>query len=419
MASLTTIRASARKLQDIWRDNPRIRFDVILTCVVLTAGYILAVRFEAMDRLVDFMEDHESWELDEAVFQILVLAVMLSYFVMRRLSELASAVVAKSAAEHEAQNLARHDPLTGLPNRRKFFEEIRRRTDGSDQPFAVFIIDLDHFKTINDFYGHRAGDGVLVTIAQKLLDIFPAPNLVARLGGDEFAVLLDSASDRETTQRVAHRLTFTLQEPVQVAGGLAKVSGSIGIAIHPPDGSTGEQLVHSADCAMYQSKDSGGGTYHFFQHDMEEALKERIALEKDLDVAIADHEILPHYQQIVELPSRRVIGYEALARWNHPIRGRVPPALFIPVAEDSGRLMSLTLSLLRQACDDAAAWPEHISLSINVAPSQLLNPGFLPHFMAIVTGSGLPPRRVQIEITESGLIDRVADMKRALALLHA
>ena len=160
------------------------------------------------------MEEHESWELDELFFLGFVLAAVLCYFVVRRLTELINAVGAKAAAEKEAQNLARHDALTGLPNRRKFFEELRHRTSESREPFAIFITDLDHFKMINDFYGHRAGDEVLAAIARKLVDLFPAPNLVARLGGDEFAVLIDGAFDRETTQRLAHRLTFALHEAI-------------------------------------------------------------------------------------------------------------------------------------------------------------------------------------------------------------
>lgn len=418
MAILTTIRKSARRLLEIWRDNPRIRFDVILTCVVLAVGYVLAVMFDAMDRVVDFMEDHESWELDEILFQVLILAVMLSYFVIRRLTELTHAILAKSTAEREAQNLARHDALTGLPNRRKFFEEMRRRASQSIEPFAVFIVDLDNFKTTNDLYGHRVGDEALIAIARRLTELFPHPNLVARLGGDEFAILIDSASDRQATQRMAHRLTFMLHETLVLSIGSVRIGGSTGIALYPADGATGEELVHCADCAMYQSKDTGGGTYHFFQKDMDAALQERLAIEKDLQVAIEDYEIVPFYQQIVELPSRRAIGYEVLARWIHPIRGLVPPSVFIPVAEDSGKLTALTLSLLRQACADAVAWPEQLFVSINVAPSQLLNPGFFPHFMAIIADMNFSPRRIQIEITESGLIERIPEMKEGLVRFH-
>ena len=169
---------------------------------------------------------------------------------------------------------------------------------------------------------------------------------------------------------------------------------------------------------MYQSKASGRATYHFFQKDMDDALQERISLEQDLEVAIREHQIVPYYQQIAELPSERVIGYEVLARWHHPTRGLLPPALFIPIAEDGGKLTQLSLALMRQVCTDVASWPEHLFVSVNVAANQLLDPGFLPHFMAILTDSGLSPRRIQLEITESGMIERVAEMKRAISQLH-
>ena len=418
MAFLSRIRESGGKVLDVWRHNARLRIDSIIACAALGIGYFLAVQYDAMDVVVEYMEEHESWELDELFFLGVVLAVVLSYFVVRRLTELTRAVNDKANAEREAQNLARHDVLTGLPNRRKFFEELRRRASESREPFAVFITDLDHFKTINDFYGHRAGDEVLASIAQKLVDLFPAPNLVARLGGDEFAVLIDDAFDREATQRMAHRLTFALHEAISVSSGTVQIGGSTGIAIYPADGETGEVLVHSADCAMYQSKASGRSTYHFFQKDMDDSLQERITLEQDLEVAIRERQIVPYYQQIVELPSQRVIGYEVLARWHHPTRGLLSPALFIPIAEDGGKLTQLSLALMRQVCADAATWPEHLFVSVNVAANQLLDPGFLPHFMAILTGSGISPRRIQLEITESGMIERVAEMKRAISQLH-
>jgi diguanylate cyclase (GGDEF)-like protein len=394
--------------------------DLVAAGSILCVGYILAVIFDAGDHLYAWMQTHEEWELDEIIVQAIILSFVLAIFLARRLGDLSKALRDKSRAELAAQELARHDPLTGLPNRRKFFAELRDRLSlDSTAPFAVFMIDLDRFKSVNDLYGHRTGDEVLLAVANRLTETVQDRGIVARLGGDEFAVLLyPSDNIVEACARLAQQLVSVLREPVLVNNVLAETGGSVGIAIYPEDGVTAEELVHSGDCAMYHSKNQGRGIHHFFQADMDRTLQERIVLGQELEAAIRDGQIVPYYQELVELPSRRLIGYEVLARWNHPTRGLIPPLTFIPIAEDSSKISKLTLALLRQVCVDAKAWRDNLIISINVSGRQLLEPGFAQQFIAVLITHGLSPKRVQIEITENDLIKRVEEVKVVLSLLR-
>jgi len=394
--------------------------DILFGFSILCLAYFFAVTFDAADRLHHWMESNEGREVDEIIVQSILLSLVLAIILARRLKELSRALRDKSKAESEAQELARHDPLTGLPNRRQFFAELRQcLPPESARPFAVFMIDLDRFKSINDLHGHRAGDEVLIVVARRLTETLEGRGVVARIGGDEFGILLNPRDDlEEASARLAQQLVSVLGEPVPIGNVLAETGGSVGIAMYPSDGRTAEELMHSGDCAMYHSKKQGRGVHHFFQTEMDRAVQERIVLEQELDVAIRDGQIVPYYQELVELPTRRLLGYEVLARWNHPQRGLIAPSVFIPIAQDSNKLSKLTLALLRQACIDAVDWRGNLMISVNVSAQQLLEPGFAQRFISVLITHGLQPSRVQIEITENDLIKRVEEVKVILSLLR-
>jgi diguanylate cyclase (GGDEF)-like protein/PAS domain S-box-containing protein len=321
-------------------------------------------------------------------------------------------------AEALIRHHAEHDALTGLANRRRFYEELEERLSRSDRGssgLAVLVVDLDRFKPINDAYGHTTGDSVLCEVASRLKAVVRKGDTVARLGGDEFAIITESnGSPAEAAGRLAARIIAAVGKPVMAGDVAAEVGASIGISQHPTDGQSAEALLHAADVAMYRGKREGRGTFRFFEHRMDAEIREQAALEADLRRAVARGEILPHYQPLMSLSDNRLLGFEILARWLHPERGFVPPDLFIPLTEKLGIVSDLTFSLLRTAGRDAKKWPPDMSLSLNISPVQLSD-GMLPvALLAVLNEVGFPPGRLEVEITENAL---VSDIESAKAIL--
>jgi diguanylate cyclase (GGDEF)-like protein len=325
-------------------------------------------------------------------------------------------------AHEQAHALARHDPLTGLSNRRVFFAELQtafRRTQRNATTSSVLLIDLDRFKEVNDLQGHSVGDMVLCEIARRLTGIVRANETVARLGGDEFAIIAeDEAEQKGGAMRLASRVLAAIREPFSMSETNIEIGASIGIATCGADGTDAGGVLRAADIAMYRAKHDGRGTFRFFEQSMDEELRAQAALESDLKKAVAEGKIQPYYQPLVEIRDNRVCGFEALARWSHPERGFIPPDVFIPLAEQLGLIAALTSSILRQACRDAKQWPEDISLSVNISPTELKDLSLPKRLSAILVEEGLSPTRLEVEITEIALISDIETAKLILTTLQ-
>ena len=284
-----------------------------------------------------------------------------------------------------------------------------------DNQLAVLFLDTDEFKTVNDSLGHHVGDELLRSMARSLQSCLGAKEFVARLGGDEFAILASCIRSKEDVLALVHRVYEAIRQPHDCAGHQLTVDSSIGVAIAPTDGSNSDEILQNADLAMYEAKSSGRRTCRFFEAGMEKKAKERRLLETELRKAIEAKQIEVYYQPIVDLEHNKIVGCEALARWNHAERGFVSPADFIPVAEQSGLIDELGEYVLRKACREAAGWPDHIKLAVNVSPLQFKSGLLALKVVSALADSGLSAHRLELEITEAVLI---GDDAAALKILH-
>jgi diguanylate cyclase (GGDEF)-like protein len=327
-------------------------------------------------------------------------------------------ITERQRAEAKIAHMARHDALTDLPNRAYFSEEMDKllaRLGEGGAPFNVFLFDLDLFKTVNDSLGHPIGDELLKAIAGRLVGAPLDGYTAARVGGDEFAILQsDEGDQRENAVVLAKRLQATLCEPYQIEGHQIVIGISIGIALAPDHGTSQIELLKNADLALYRAK-SGRLGYQFYEPEMDSEARLRRELEIDLREAVAKKEFVLHYQTIVEVASRRVCGVEALVRWNHPRRGLLGPDRFIPIAEEIGLIIPIGEWILRQACQDAMAWPEDVRLAVNLSPVQFRSGNLLTCVTDALVGAHLCPARLELEVTESVLLDNNAEN---LAVLH-
>jgi diguanylate cyclase (GGDEF)-like protein/PAS domain S-box-containing protein len=326
-------------------------------------------------------------------------------------------VTARRRADEKIAHLAHYDALTDLPNRVLFREQVERelqRTNRGEQ-FALLYIDIDEFKGINDSLGHHVGDELLKVVASRLKSCIRETDLVARLGGDEFAVIQTNAGNAADVIEFVTRIHAAIRQPYQCLGHQLSTDASIGIALAPRDGTDLDQLIKNADLAMYGAKANGRRTYRFFEPVMDASAKARLKMQQDLRQALVEGGFEIHYQPVVDLRNDQVTGCEALLRWRHPERGMVSPAEFIPVAEDTGLIVELGEWVLRAACAEAANWPDHVRLAVNVSPVQLKGQTLALKIVGALAASGLPPSRLELEITEAVLI---RDDEAALAILH-
>jgi diguanylate cyclase (GGDEF)-like protein len=326
-------------------------------------------------------------------------------------------VTQQRRSEELTNRLAHYDTLTDLPNRALLLKRLEvemRQCDESNQ-LAVLFLDTDEFKTVNDSLGHHVGDELLRSVARSLQACLGAKDFVARLGGDEFAILVPGISGREDVLSLVHGIYKAIRQSHDCAGHQLTVDFSIGIAVAPTDGTCSDQILQNADLAMYEAKSSGRRTYRFFEAGMEKKAKERRLLETDLRKAIEAKQIEVFYQPIVDLQHNQIVGCEALARWNHPKRGFVSPADFIPVAEQSGLIDQLGEYVLRMACKEAAGWSDHIKLAVNISPIQFKSGLLALKVVSALADSGLSAHRLELEITEAVLI---GDDEEALKILH-
>ena len=314
----------------------------------------------------------------------------------------------KRRSDAEITRLALFDSLTGLANRQRMRHSLDKTLQQqaiTHSPAALFLMDLDRFKAVNDTLGHQAGDELLKQVAQRLQRIVGDAGLVGRLGGDEFQVLLPGIDRPEALAALARELIAGLSQPYFVLDTSVTIGCSIGIAIAPQDGENAEALIRNADLALYAAKADGRGVHRFYSDDMLAGAKSRKALEDDMRVALSEGGFMLQYQPVVSTKDAQIVGYEALLRWNHPVRGAISPAEFIPVAEECGLIEPLGEWVLRTACADAAIWPRDVRVAVNVSPIQFANPAFPGLVTSALAHSGLPAGRLELEITESVFLD--------------
>lgn len=324
-------------------------------------------------------------------------------------------ITQRKNAEEQLQFNAFHDNLTGLPNRALFMDRLKqaieRKKRRIDYKFAVLFLDLDHFKVINDSLGHTMGDQLLVECARMQEKNLRAVDTVSRLGGDEFVILLDDIREVSYAQEVAERLQQGFKSPIKLDGHDVVISASIGIVPSTLDHDNPEDILRDADTAMYQAKMLGRACHALFETTMRQRMLTRLQLEADLRVALANQEMQVHYQPIIALNDYKILGFEALVRWNHPQRGSIPPKEFIPIAEETGIIHSLGLWILRQACMQMSLWQQQypiqppMSIHVNISRRQFSQPDLVENIQHVLRETGLDPQNLKLEITESLFVE--------------
>jgi diguanylate cyclase (GGDEF)-like protein len=327
-------------------------------------------------------------------------------------------VTEKRNSEKKIAFLAHHDALTGLANRVQLREHIEKTIESvaGGATAAVLCLDLDNFKSVNDTLGHSVGDTLLCAVAKRLQTLLRDQDLVSRTGGDEFAIVQSGAAPAmQGAAALAARIVETLGAPFEIGDHTVVIGASVGIAIAPDDGSDPDQLLKNADMALYRAKGAGRAQFHFFETEMDVRAQARRVLELDLRKAVAADEFELFYQPIVNLAENRITGFEALLRWNHPTRGRVSPGDFIPLAEETGLIVPIGEWVIRRACRDANLWPSDLNVAVNVSPVQFRNKSLAMTVTSAVASSGLLPRRLELEITETVLMH---DTRETMATLQ-
>jgi diguanylate cyclase (GGDEF)-like protein/PAS domain S-box-containing protein len=327
-------------------------------------------------------------------------------------------VTDRRASDSKIFHMAHHDALTGLANRAAVTQAIesaaaRHRRYG--EPFTVLLLDLDRFKYVNDTLGHPAGDALLREVAMRLKSFLRDTDVLARLGGDEFAIIQrGEANPREAADVLAGRIITLFTEPFNIEGNEVNIGTSVGIALAPEHAADPDNLLKMADMALYRAKSAGRNSFRFFDPEMSEAANVRHELETELRRAIQKNELELHYQPIIDTRTRKICAAEALVRWRHPSKGLIAPGQFIPLAEDTGLITQIGEWVLRTACAEAATWPAHVKVAVNLSPVQFRKSNLSDIVMSVLAQTGLPPDRLELEITETALIESAADCLPAL-----
>ncbi|OAV55956.1 diguanylate cyclase [Rhizobium sp. WYCCWR10014] len=382
----------------------RPQVEIVVWLAVFLLLFCLSWSFDWHEELDAFIDKHHDYPLDHALLALNISGFLGLIYSALRISDLSREVHRRLQAEKNVDWIACHDTLTELPNHR-FLDSVcaREMTDQrAQETYAVFSIDLDGFKKINDLLGHDHGDAVLKTVAQRLSSLFPREH-VFRLGGDEFVVLARRTGNPDLAA-LGNRMVSVIGKPFTFNGVAVDLGASVGFALYPENGDDLSQVIRHSDCAMYVAKKQGRNLVKRFVPSMQDELAKRIRVEADLRAAIRKAEIVPYYQPLVDLKTNRIIGFEALARWMTASGEFIPPNEFIPVAEEAGLIVELTDQLLRRACTDALSWPSEFVLSFNLSPIQLSDRLLGLRILKILGDVGLPAHRVEMEVTESAII---------------
>ncbi len=391
--------------------------DAVILFALFVVGYLFFSYVEAFEQIVEFVEIHEDWELDEGITSLTLIGIAGFVYAVRRNHEARAELKKRKAAEANGRWLAQNDTLTKLPNRRflnSFLQKFDNgQSDGKNTArYAVYSIDLDGFKQVNDLHGHAGGDALLQKVADRLTKAAP-DDLIMRLGGDEFLVIADAAKDQDLPG-LGKSLSDAVRKPMTIDGIHAEVGASVGYVIYPDQVSTLEDAVRSADIAMYAAKNNPSNSVMSFSDSMGEEAASRAILERSLRVAVRNNDIVPYYQPLIDFETDKVYGFEVLARWITHDGKLIEPTTFIPLAEQIGVITELSDKLLNQACEDASKWPDDVMLSFNLSPTQLSDRLIGLRIISILAEKGFLPSRLEIEITESAMVQ---DVDSALAVL--
>lgn len=349
----------------------------------------------------------------EAAVMILTIALILLSW--RRAVDLQRAARDSEAARYREHQLAYMDEVTGLRNRRFLIEKLLPTI--KDAPCTLIMLDLDGFKKVNDLYGHDTGDQLLVEVAKRLKDVVGNEGTAFRLGGDEFAILLLSdAADICPASKLAIKIVESVSQPISIGSTIASVGASLGLSTTEESDDDITTLLHRSDIAMYEAKRLGRNRHVWFDADMGAKLNARNLVEIEIRTGIVEGQFVPYFQPMLDLCSGEVKGYEVLARWNHPSRGMVLPDDFIPIAEASGQISDLSHSVIGQALEQASAWPGELTISVNISPVQFKDPLLAQRVLKLLAQTGFPPSRLEIEITESAIVE---DRSLALTIIRS
>lgn len=407
--------------EDLVKKFGRAGSDAVYIGLVAVVLFLALADSQACTEFFNYVERHPEEELDAAVLTGLLFSVCMIVFSLRRWADVRGEVKVRIAAEARANAMAHEDVLTRLPNRRALIDELVRalaRAKREDRLVSVLLLDLDRFKPVNDVYGHIAGDELLKEVAVRMRNIVRTDEFVARLGGDEFAVVVvHDRANADAPLQVARRLSQAVESAVTIGSSDLYVGASIGIAAFPRDAEDPESLMRRADVALYRAKESGRGQCRLFEESMDEEIRERSQIESELRVAIATEQVVPHFQPLVDLKTGSIVGFEALARWSHAVRGNITPSKFVPIAEECGLVGDLGLSILAQACRHARNWDPPLRLSINVSPYQLRDGWLAEKLLAVLVSTGFPAHRLEVEITENALVRDIQNARRILTSL--
>jgi diguanylate cyclase (GGDEF)-like protein len=377
---------------------------------------VLAHVYALGTHLFQLGRDYAEWELDNIIVVAFVLSMALMIYSIRRHRDLADEIRARTISEREIRDLARHDALTGLPNRRLFEEKLDASLRGASDAHktAVLMLGLDGIKRIKDTHGHAAGDKALCEFAGRVTNILRGDSFLARIGGDDFGIVMTDIRSLDAPANLASRVVASVAETFAIEKVSADLGVGIGIAIAPSDGVNLEELVRRAERALGRAKRDGRSCVRFFEPEMDTHVERRIQIERELRSAIAADIVEPHYQPLISLKGDRIVGFEALARWKNRTLGHIPPDMFIPIAEETGLINALGDQLLRRACFDANAWPATFTLAFNISPIQLRDPTLGLRILSILGQTGFSPRRLEIEITESAFVENTGVAKTVI-----
>jgi diguanylate cyclase (GGDEF)-like protein len=397
---------------------PRMR-EALLLAIVMIAATFSAYRYDLFSSVRTSGTHDKVIDLDELLALSALLVVGLLILCWRLLQSQRREVERRAEAEREARILANQDSLTGLPNRRQFDLELRAALAAPPKlggAHAVMMLDLNDFKIINDVYGHAVGDEVLIAVSRRLESAVRDGDLVARFGGDEFAILARQLSGAEEATNIALRIIRELEQPVSIGAVQHRTGVGVGVAMAPADANDASEILRKADIALYRAKSESSSALSFFEESLDVRLRERDQLERELRNAISNGTVQSYYQPLIDLKTKKIVGFEALARWIDPKVGNIPPDRFIPIAESCGLMRELTDLLFKQAVRAACNWPKSVSLSFNISPSQFRDRTLGLRILSVLGESGLSPNRLEIEITEAAL---VGDLEGAQAVVKA
>ena len=389
--------------------------DWLILMLWVVAGYLMFAALDGLPGLPGLPVSRATLFLGAVVFGGLALGTVMLRRYEKRLNILQGASVPLPFA-----GLA-IDPLTQLTNRVACLDRIEsalaRRQAGGDQ-LAVLIVDIDQFKQLNEIHGHRIGDMVLADTARRLIRFEADGTTIGRLGADEFVIIIESPALDDAPIRLARLVTEAVSAPIAIVQGQIRPSVTIGIATSEHESSSADAILRAAGVALFEAKREARGQIRMFDTSMEEALRLRSTLETDLRRALGAGEIVPFYQPLIALDDGRLTGFEVLARWQHPQHGLLPPSAFIPLAEQTGSVGDLFYQLLRAACFDAKDWPKGLGISLNVSPTQFAEPNMATRILSILGESGIAPERLELEITESAIVNEVSSARATLSVLR-